>query len=89
MINAAQGKMKNKRVSVILLPDNTFAVEFKTLLQNGELPSPRALHCCIKDKIVVTGIRISKEAAYLLYLGLQKQLQELISIDPTPPDFTK
>ena len=65
-------KFKNTRVAVGTLPDHEdYIIEFKTL--SNDL-SKRALHKVIKDKIVITGLRISPEAAFSLMVGLQELL---------------
>jgi len=71
--NAETFKYKNSRVQVISLPTKDYAIELTILSDNL---SPRALHKVKKDKIVITGVRISKEAALSIMIGLQQQLRK-------------
>jgi len=65
-------KFKNTRVAVGTLSDHEdYIIEFKTLSND---PSRRALHKVEKDKIVITGLKISPEAAFSLMVGLQELL---------------
>jgi len=65
-------KFKNTRVAVGTLSDHEdYIIEFKTLSND---PSKRALHKVLKDKIVITGLKISPEAAFSLMVGLQELL---------------
>jgi hypothetical protein len=65
-------KYKNTRVRVATLEDD-YVIELKLLTNDLE---PRALHKVVKDKIVVTGIRITTQAAISLMIGLQEQLKK-------------
>jgi hypothetical protein len=65
-------KLKNKRVTV-MEHNNFYYLEFKTLHENL---SPRAVHQVQKDKIVITGIKISEESAFALYECLRATLIE-------------
>jgi hypothetical protein len=71
--NAETFKYKNSRVQVVSLPTKDYSIELTILSDNL---TPRALHKVKKDKIVVTGVRISKEAALSIMIGLQQQLRK-------------
>lgn len=64
-------KQKNKRVCIMALPTNDYVIELKTL---SDKLDARALHRVDRNQIVVTGIRISREAAIAIMVGLQKML---------------
>ena len=74
--NATQFKYKNARVNVMSLPTEDYVIELKILSSKEEANIPRAIHKSLKDKIVVTGIRISKSAALSVLIGLQEQLKK-------------
>ena len=74
--NATIFKMKNKRLNVISFNDSTFAIEFKALVEKGTSHEPRCTHKSVGDSIVITGIRISLEAATALYRGLEIELSK-------------
>lgn len=71
--NAQIFKYKNSRVCVRSLSTNDYAIELKTLSNDHTV---RALHRVDKDKIVVTGVRVSREAAISIMVGLQEQLRK-------------
>lgn len=64
-------KYKNARVNVIALPSDEFAIELKILSDDHKV---RASHRVDKNKIVVTGIKISREAAMSIMVGLRDHL---------------
>ena len=72
-INAETFKFENSRVSVFSIGTNDYAIELKTLSTDHE---PRALHRVDKGRIVHTGIRISREAAISIMIGLQERLRK-------------
>ena len=74
--NATIFKMKNRRLNVISFNDSTFAIEFKALVEKGTSHEPRCAHKSVGDSIVITGIRISLEAATALYRGLGIELSK-------------
>jgi len=71
--NAEVYKFDNTRVQVVSLATNDYGIELKVL--SADL-TPRAIHSVKKDKIITTGLRISKEAALSLMLGLREQLKK-------------
>lgn len=71
--NAEIFKYENSRVCVMSLPTNDYAIQLKTLSEDH---TTRALHRVDRNKIVVTGIRISREAAISIMIGLQEQLRK-------------
>lgn len=71
--NAELFKYNNARVQIISLPTESYAIELKVLSTDLR---PRALHIVKKDRIVTTGLRISKEAALSIMIGLQEQLRK-------------
>lgn len=78
--NATIFKMKNKRLNVISFDDSTFAIEVKALVEKGTSHEPRFAHKSVGDSIVMTGIRISLEAATALYRGLEIELSKRLEI---------
>lgn len=72
-INANIFKYTNSRVCVMSLQKNDYAIQLKTLSDDH---SVRSLHRVDKKKIVVTGIRISREAAISIMVGLHEQLRK-------------
>ena len=71
--NAEIFKYENSRVCIMSLKTNDYAIQLKTLSDDH---SNRALHRVDKNKIVVTGIRVSREAAISIMVGLQEQLRK-------------
>jgi len=69
--NAETFKYKNARVRVVSLPEEQYELDLTVL---SEDTSPRTIHTVEKGKIVTTTMRISKEGALSLMLGLQRQL---------------
>lgn len=78
-LNATVFKMKNKRLNVISFDDSTFSLEFKTLVEKGTSYQPRCEHLAVGDSIVLTGLRISTEAAIALHKGLEIELGKRFS----------
>ena len=70
-LNATEYKLENKRVRVGKDDDDGFVIETKTLSNDHTV---RALHRVDKDCIVVTGIKVSREAAMCIMDGLHSQL---------------
>lgn len=72
--NATRVKLKNRRVMVVSLPKtDDIQIEFKTIVKKEDANTPHAVHRNFKDKIVLTGVRISLEAAVSLYYCLQNE----------------
>jgi len=71
--NAEIFKYENSRVCVLSLPTDDYAIQLKTLSENHTV---RSIHRVDKNKIVVTGIRVSREAAISIMVGLQEQLRK-------------
>ena len=71
--NAELFKYENARVQVVSLPTEDYGIELKVLSEDIR---PRAFHIVKKDKVITTGMRISKEAALSLMIGLQEQLRK-------------
>jgi hypothetical protein len=71
--NAELFKYENARVQVVSLKTKDYGIEFKIL---SEETTPRAFHIVTKNKIVTTGLKLSKEAALSLMIGLQEQLRK-------------
>jgi hypothetical protein len=71
--NATLAKYNNRRVGVMQLPDNDFAIEF-TVLSNDT--NQRAIHTVLKNKVVKTDVRVSQEAALSLLVCLQIELKK-------------
>jgi hypothetical protein len=71
--NAQIFKYDNARVCVISLPTDDYAIHLKTLSDNHTV---RALHKVERNKIVVTGIRVSREDAISIMIGLKEQLRK-------------
>lgn len=78
--NATIFKMKNKRLNVISFNDSTFAIEFKALVEKGTSHEPRCKHKSVGDSVVITGIRISLEAATALCRGLEIAISKRLEI---------
>ncbi len=70
--NAETVKIKNSRITVASLQEKDYGIVFKILSDDT---SPRAMHSVKKDKVVITGIRISKNAAFALLVALQERLK--------------
>lgn len=73
--NATKIKLKNRRITVIDLKDDIY-IESKILSEKENANTRRSSHESIKDKIVVTGIRFSPEAAFSIMYGIQQQLKK-------------
>jgi hypothetical protein len=71
--NAEIFKYENSRVCVMSLPTNDYAIQLKTLSDDHTV---RSIHRVDKNKIVVTGMRFSREAAISIMIGLQEQLRK-------------
>ena len=71
--NAELFKYENTRVQISSLPTKDYGIEFKVL--SNDL-SQRAIHTVKKGRIVSTKLRISKEAAISIMVGLQEQLKK-------------
>lgn len=71
--NAEFFKYENARVQVISLLTGGYGIQLKVL---SEDLTPRSFHVVKKEKVVITGMRISKEAALSLMIGLQEQLRK-------------
>lgn len=71
--NANIFKYENSRVCVISLPTDDYAIQLKTLSNDH---TARSIHRVDRNKIVVTGIRVSREAAISIMIGLQDQLRK-------------
>jgi hypothetical protein len=74
--NATKVKTKNRRVMVISLPENEFVIEMKIVSDKETANIPRAVHECYKNKVTLTGIKISREAAESLLYCLIKELEK-------------
>ena len=64
-------KYENTKVSVFPMTTNDFVIQLKL---RSDDHSVRAYHRVDRNKIVVTGIRISPEAAISIMVGLQEEL---------------
>ena len=80
--NAVSYKYENRRFTVINSDEN-FLFEFKVV--DGSL-SPRAFCTTERDKVAVTRIRLTKEAAEILLLSLA-EIMGFEVIDERPPDY--
>ena len=74
-INCTKAKIKNRRVSVYTKEKNIL-IEFKQLSELELVNEPRALHLNIGDKIVVTGVMITRESAIALLNCLYHELNK-------------
>ena len=72
--NGVVVKTHNKKVCVLDSKHNEDAVHLQFMIVTDSL-EPRAAHCVLRDKVVVTGISISKEGAVSLYAALSEYLQ--------------
>jgi hypothetical protein len=77
--NATGFKYDNARVMVLQVPNSeSFVLEFKRLITADEAKHPICIQKTEIRKnaaVAITGIRISKEAAFSIMLGLQEQLK--------------
>ena len=73
--NASVVKLKNRRIRVSSLSDNVNIIEIKKLVNKGESETPHSCHAVISDRIVVTAIKISNEAALALFHTLGNELK--------------
>lgn len=72
--NATVFEYENTMVGVASLPTTEdYYIELKTVSEDH---SVRAIHRIEEDNIVVTGIRISPEAAVSIMIGLSEQLKK-------------
>jgi hypothetical protein len=74
-INCTKAKIKNRRVGVYNEGDEII-IEFKQLSDLELVNEPRAIHKNIGDKIVVTGVKITKESAIALLNCLYHELNK-------------
>jgi len=72
-LNAEVFKYENARTQVDALETGEYGIQFK--IRTNDL-SPRSFHIVKRDKIVMTGIRLSKEAALSIMVGLQELLRK-------------
>jgi hypothetical protein len=73
-LNATIGKLDNKSCTVEDLHDNDVGLIFK-ILDKEDAKTPRSHHTVIKDKVAVTRIRLTEEAAIALFECLRVRLQ--------------
>ncbi len=67
------------QVAVAQLPKtNDFIIELKTASEDH---SVRSIHRIEEGNIVVTGVRVSKEAAFCILLGLREQLEKYLTTE--------
>jgi len=71
--NGDKFKFENGRVVVAALQDDNYIIKFTVL--SDDL-TPRAIHNVRKGKVVETIIKLSKEAAIALVIGLDRQLEK-------------
>lgn len=74
-INCTKAKIKNRRVGVYTKEKNII-IEFKQLSELELVNEPRAVHTNIGDKIVVTGVMITRESAIALLNCLYNELNK-------------
>ena len=74
--NATKLKFKNRRVGVTSIENNEFIIELKTLCKKEDANTPHSIHKNFGDKIVVTGIKVSSEAALSILIGLREELKK-------------
>lgn len=75
--NATECKFKNRRVAVIKDDSSKdLYIQFKILTDKESANTPSAAHDVIKDKIKITTVRLSNEAAKALYISLGLQLKK-------------
>jgi len=73
--NCTKSKIKNRRIGVFT-KDDGILIELKQLSELELVNEPRAVHSNIKDKIVITGVKISREAAIALLNCLYYELKK-------------
>jgi len=73
--NCTKAKIKNRRVGVYTKEDG-IVIEFKQLSKLELVNKPRAEHLNIGDKIVVTGVKITRESAIALLNCLYHELNK-------------
>jgi tRNA(Leu) C34 or U34 (ribose-2'-O)-methylase TrmL len=66
--NASSFKMKNKRATVFMIGEESIGIELIVASDNHK---ERAVHKVLKGKAVLTGLKISNEAALCVYVGLR------------------
>lgn len=69
--NATHARLKNKRVSVFYEEKDTVIIEFTTISNSLK---PKAFHEVLKNKAVITGVKLSLESARALQLALTNEL---------------
>lgn len=74
--NATLMKLKNRRVNIMSADNKEIIIELKILSEKETANTPRALHKTLKDKIVITGIKVSEEAATSIMYGIQQELKK-------------
>ena len=72
--NATKVKFKNRRVIVEDIDKNDVGICFKIVCSKEDAIVPSASHRVVRDKVKITGIRISEDAAIALYHALGRQL---------------
>jgi hypothetical protein len=68
-------KFNNRRVIVEDLPENNIGLMFKIMIGKDDPIEPENLVTIKKNKVRVTVLRISEEAAIALYFALEQQLE--------------
>jgi hypothetical protein len=71
--NAEVFRYENTRVQIVSLPTEDYGIEL--VIRTDDL-TPRTIHTVKKDKIVSTLMKISKEAAISIMIGIQNQLKK-------------
>jgi hypothetical protein len=70
--NATKVKLKNRRVMVYPIKEDLL-IEIKTISSDLR---PRAVHTVLKDKLVITGFKLSEDAAIALFACLGEELKK-------------
>lgn len=70
--NGVVAKLRNRTVAIFPQEDNDFIFEFKKVTNDLQ---PHAYHSVIKDKIVVTSIRLTEEATQALFIALSEYMR--------------
>ena len=72
--DATKVKFKNRRVIVEDIDNNDVGICFKIVCSKEDAVVPSASHRTLRDKIKITCIRISEDAAIALYHALGRRL---------------
>ena len=74
--DATTFKLKNRRVQVVQFKDD-LVIELVKLNKKEDAHKVASVHKVIRDRITITGMKITREAAMCIMLGIHKELKRV------------